>query len=60
MKLTDETKRQADVIIELTEEEAEKLPGLIGRTCPNHLKYNGFYAVTVDGKKTLYVRKDTP
>lgn len=57
MKLTDKIRKQAKETIELTMDEAEKLPGLLGKIVPPYFENYGFYSAVVDGKKTLYIRK---
>lgn len=51
-------KSKADKIIELTVEEAKNLPGFLGTSVPAHLQYNGYRDITVDGVKTLYIKKE--
>jgi len=59
VKIPKESLKQADVIKVVTVEDAEKLPGFLGRTIPAFMKIKGFHdGYTVDGKKTLFVRDD--
>ncbi len=55
MTLTQSTHAGAERTIVLSIPEARKLPGVLGRICPAMLTAHGYYAVTVDGVKTLYV-----
>ena len=56
-RIVGELRRTADRVIELTVEEGRALPGMLGRIVPPMLIHHGYYTATVDGAKTLYVRK---
>ena len=58
MKLTNKIRNQAEKTIELTMDEAGKLPGLLGKIVPPYFENYGFYSAVVDGKKTLYIKKE--
>ena len=45
-------------LITLSVDEARELPNLLGRIAPPVLAEHGYYAATVGGQKTLYVRRD--
>ena len=53
--LTTPIYQTADRIMVVTLPAARALPGWLGRLAPNMLKYHGYYAVTVDSVRTLYV-----
>jgi hypothetical protein len=52
-----EIARDAERTIELTVENARALPGLLGRIAPACLRVRGWYGCTLDGVRTLYIRK---
>ena len=52
------TVAMAERTVTLTLTQAQALPYMLGRICAAVLKHNGYYAVTVDGVKTLYIRQE--
>lgn len=46
---------EADKIIPITMEQARALPNMLGAIAPHELRARGYYAVTRDGVKTLYL-----
>ena len=41
-------------IVEVTVEDAKRLPNMLGRIAPAMLRAHGYYTATVGGVKTLY------
>lgn len=53
-----EAREQAKKVYTLTVKEASKLSGILGRVCPQYLEYHGWYACSVDGVKTFFIRQE--
>lgn len=51
-------RQMADCTIPITLAEARALPNLLGRIVPAVLRHQPFYTCTVDGVRTLYVRRE--
>lgn len=56
MTIPQHVQSAADRVVTLSLIEARQLPNLLGRIAPVMLAQHGFYAATVGGVKTLYVR----
>ena len=58
MNARGQAREQADKVVTLTIKEASKLHGMLGKIVPVQLDYNGWYACSVDGVKTFYIRQE--